>query len=283
MPFTDCTELVGALERGASLRVRLDRVAGPGPPHDRLGGPSRVGEAVRVDVVQRDLDVPVQRRVCYFAEGAGTFGCVPGDAGACGGTTGAGVGIGPPGCAPGTSLGVGGLSSNGAAGFFTAPVTPGGVVGFFVGKYTVTGLPAGLYSVRFESGAIVRMSEVVVQQTGPPRLLLVDPDLRRHDAAEERNLQRVEINVLTVRGPVPETANKFQYLRMDPVDPQVEGSLLACLLDRLLGGDDILEGEAASVPAHTCHLGKDPFRIAEVVKGGGRCDEVEAAIRKRQR
>ena len=67
----------------------------------------------------------------------------------------------------------------------------------------------------------------IVEQTGPLRLLDVELQFRRDNAADEGHLKRMLIDVLGVTAPELESAQKLHHLRMDVVDPGVEDGLLA--------------------------------------------------------
>src|ERR1051326_1662403 len=67
----------------------------------------------------------------------------------------------------------------------------------------------------------------VVQQRGTPRLLLIQPELRRHVPADERRFDRMKQDVLRVAVAIFETPQQFDQLRMDAVYADVEDRLLS--------------------------------------------------------
>jgi hypothetical protein len=74
----------------------------------------------------------------------------------------------------------------------------------------------------------------VVQERRARGDVLVDAELARHQAREERHLLRVVQNVLTVAGAVLEPPHQPQELRMDIVEAQLEGGGGAVLPHLLL-------------------------------------------------
>src|SRR5271168_1444007 len=81
----------------------------------------------------------------------------------------------------------------------------------------------------------------IVQQRRAPRLLLVEPELRRHRSAYERRLDRMHQHVLRVAVAVLEHPEQLDQLRMDSVHADFDNRALPRLADRFL---DLLLGLA---------------------------------------
>ena len=74
----------------------------------------------------------------------------------------------------------------------------------------------------------------IMQKTCPLRKLLIQAQLRRHDAGKRSDFHRMLKNILTIAVPVAQRTDKTRQLPVHPVDSQLEDRLIADLHNGLI-------------------------------------------------
>src|SRR5438552_9746753 len=106
----------------------------------------------------------------------------------------------------------------------------------------------------------------VVEERRAPRLLLVEPELGRHRASDERRLDRVHEHVLRIAVAVLEHADQLHELGMDAVHADLEHRPLTGLADRLFQlllrlADHLLDAPGVDAPVGQQPLEREPREL----------------------